>query len=149
MADFTSEIKTIPHGDESIFSMLSDLSNIERVKDRIPQEQIKNLTFNSDSCSIEINPVGKVNLQIINREPFKTIKFETTDSPIPLFMWIQLKQIEDHLTKMKLTVRVELNPLLKTMASKPIQEGVDKLAEMLASLPYESQEGTPPGGEKS
>jgi len=137
MTDFTSEIKTIPFSDECIFSMLSDLSNIERIKDRIPEEQIKNLTFDSDSCSIEINPVGKVKLQIINREPFKTIKFETTDSPIPLFFWIQLKPVEEHLTKMKLTARVELNPLFKTMASKPIQEGIDKLAEMLAALPYQ------------
>jgi carbon monoxide dehydrogenase subunit G len=137
MTEFTSEIKTIPYNDERIFSMLSDLSNLERIKDKIPQEHIKEFTFDSDSCQIEVSPIGKVVFQIINREPFKTIKFETSNSPVPLFLWIQLKQTADDVTKLKLTVRAEMNPLLKTMVSKQIQEGLNKLAEMLASLPYE------------
>jgi len=137
MTEFTSEIKTIPYNDERIFSMLSDLSNLERIKDRIPKEHIKEFSFDSDSCHIEISPIGKVVFQIINREPYKTIKFETSNSPIPLFLWIQLKQTAEDLTKMKLTVHADLNPLLKTMVSKQVQEGLDKLAEMLASLPYE------------
>jgi hypothetical protein len=116
--------------------MLSDLSNLERIKDRIPREHIKEFSFDSDSCHIEISPIGKVVFQIINREPFKTIKFETSNSPIPLLLWIQLKQATDDVTNMKLTVRAELNPLLKTMVSKQVQEGIDKLAEMLANLPY-------------
>jgi len=137
MTEFTSEIKTIPYNDERIFSMLSDLSNLERVKDRIPREHIKEFSFDSDSCHIEISPIGKVVFQIINREPFKTIKFETSNSPIPLLLWIQLKQATDNVTNMKLTVRAELNPLIKTMVSKQVQEGIDKIAEMLANLPYE------------
>ena len=137
MTEFTSEIKTIPHKDERIFSMLSDLSNLERIKDRIPREHIKEFSFDSDSCHIEISPIGKVVFQIINREPFKTIKFETSNSPIPLLLWIQLKQATDNVTNMKLTVRAELNPLIKTMVSKQVQEGIDKIAEMLANLPYE------------
>ena len=137
MAEFISDIKTIPYSDEQIFAMLSDLSNLERVKDRIPQEHVKNLSFNSDSCSLEISPIGKVDFQIIDREPFKTIKFGTAQSPVPLFLWIQLKRVDENVSKMKLTVRAELNPLLKTMVSKPVQEGVDKMAELLASLSYE------------
>ena len=137
MTEFTSEIKTIPYDDERVFSMLSDLSNLERIKDRIPREHIKEFSFDSDSCHIEISPIGKVDFQIINREPNKTIKFETSNSPIPLFLWIQLKQTDEKVTKMKLTVRADLNPLLKTMVSKQVQEGLNKLADTLASLPYE------------
>ena len=137
MTEFISEIKTIPFNDERIFSMLSDLSNLERIQDRIPQDHIKKFSFDSDSCQIEISPIGKVDFQIVNREPYKTIKFETSNSPFPLLLWIQLKQATDDITKMKLTVRADLNPLLKTMVSKQVQEGVDKLADMLASLPYE------------
>jgi len=137
MTEFISEIKTIPYDDERIFSMLSDLSNLERIKDRIPREQIKDFSFDSDSCHIEISPIGKVDFQIINHEPCKTIKFETSNSPIPLFLWIQLKQTDEKVTKMKLTVRADLNPLLKTMVSKQVQEGLNKLADTLASLPYE------------
>ena len=89
MADFVSEVKMIPQNDERIFAMLSDLSNLERIKDRIPQDQIKDLEFDSDSCSFSVSPVGKITFRIVNREPNKTVKFETINSPLPLFLWIQ------------------------------------------------------------
>ncbi len=137
MTEYTSEVKTIPYNDERIYAVLSDLSNLERVRDRIPEDQIKNFSFDSDRCWFEINPVGKIEFQIVNREPFKTIKFETVNSPFPLFFWIQLKQTEENVTKMKMTIRTELNPFLKTMVSKPMQEALNKISEVIASLPYE------------
>ncbi|MDR0796100.1 MAG: SRPBCC family protein [Tannerella sp.] len=136
MTEYISDIKTIPFSNECVFSMLSDLSNLERVKDRIPKEHIKELSFDRNSCSLEISPVGKVEFQIVDREPHKTIKFGTTNSPVALFLWIQLKPTEENVTKMKLTIHADMNPLLKTMVSKPVQEGLDKLADALAMLPY-------------
>ena len=137
MADFTSEVKTIPHNDDKIFEMLSDMSNLERVKDRIPQDKIKDFTFDTDTCSFTVDPVGAIKFEIIEREPNKTIKFSTTNSPVPLQMWIQLKQVADNDTKMKMTVRAELNPFIKPMISKPLQDAIDKISEIVAHLPYE------------
>ena len=136
MTEFVSEVKTIPHNEDRIFAMLSDLSNLERVKDRIPQDKVKNFEFDSDSCSFAVDPVGKINFQIVEREPNKTIKFATTNSPVPLFLWIQLKQVAENDTRMKITVRAELNPFLKPMVSKPLQDAVDKISTIVASLPY-------------
>ena len=67
--EFVSEVKQIPHNDERIFTMLSDLSNLERIKDRIPQDKIKNFEFDSDTCSFAVDPVGKITFQIVEREP--------------------------------------------------------------------------------
>lgn len=136
MTEFVSEVKAIPHSGECIFAMLSDLSNLERIKDRIPQDKVKNFEFDSDSCSFAVDPVGKINFQIVEREPNKTIKFATTNSPVPLFLWIQLKEIAENDTRMKITARAELNPFLRPMVSKPLQDAVDKISEVLASLPY-------------
>ena len=124
--EFVSEVKQIPHNDERIFTMLSDLSNLERIKDRIPQDKIKNF----------VDPVGKITFQIVEREPNKLIKFTTTNSPVPLFLWIQLKQVAEDDTRLKITVRADLNPFLKPMVSKPLQEAVDKISTVIASLPY-------------
>jgi carbon monoxide dehydrogenase subunit G len=137
MTDFTSEVKTIPYNDKNIFALLSDLSNLDRVKDRIPQETIKNFSYTSDQCSFEVSPVGKIVFQIVNREPDKTIKFETTNSPVPLSLWIQLKPENETVTKMKMTIRAELNPFIKPMVSKPLQEALDKISTIIAALPYE------------
>lgn len=136
MTEFVSEIKAIPQNDDRIFAMLSDLSNLERVKDRIPQDKIQGFEFDSNSCSFSVNPVGKITFQIVEREPNKTIKFATTNSPVPLFLWIQLKQVAEMDTRMKLTARADLNPFIKQMVAKPMQEAIDKIAAVLEKLPY-------------
>ena len=133
---FVSEIKRIPHKAEHIYGMLSDLSNLERVKDRIPAGKVKDFTFDSDSCSVSVDPVGKICFQIVEREPNQLIKFATTNSPIPLHLWIPLKEVAEADTCMKLTVGAELNPFIKQMVAKPLQEAIDKMAEVLTVLPY-------------
>ncbi len=55
MTEFVSEIKTIPYNEDRVYAMLSDLSNLERVKDRIPQDKIKDFEFDSDSCSFAVD----------------------------------------------------------------------------------------------
>ena len=136
MTEFVSEVKTIPHDEDRIFTMLSDLSNLERIKDRLPQDKIQDFEFDSDSCSFAVAPVGKITFRIVEREPNKTIKFETTNSPVPLFLWIQLKQVAPEDTKMKMTIKADLNPFIKPMVSKPLQDALDKIAMVIASLPY-------------
>lgn len=137
MAEFTSEIKTIPYSDADIFSVLSDLNNLELAKDKIPQDKIKDFSFDTDSCTVTVDPIGKVRFVIINREPNSTIKFEAEQVPIGLNMWIQLKAITPDETKMKLTIKADLNPFLKPMVSKPLQQGLDKVADVLSTLPYD------------
>lgn len=136
MTEFVSQIKTLPYNEEEVYSILSDLSNLERVKDKIPADKIQDVVFDCDSCSFSVNPVGKVKFSIVEREPYNTIKFTADESPVPVLLWIQLKQVEENDTRMKLTIKAELNPFLKPMISKPLQDGIDKIADVLASLPY-------------
>jgi carbon monoxide dehydrogenase subunit G len=135
--EFVSQVKTLQYNEEEIYTVLSDLSNLERVKDKIPADKVQDMSFDRDSCSFSVNPVGRVKFSIIDREPFKTIKIAADESPVEVTLWIQLKQTGENDTKMKLTIRAELNPFLKPMLSKPLQEGVDKIAEVLAAIQYD------------
>ena len=87
---FESSVKHIPYAQQKVYGMLSDLSNIERVKDRLPQDKVKDLSFDSDRVSISVAPVGQVALHIVEREEPKCIKFETEKSPVAANLWIQL-----------------------------------------------------------
>jgi len=136
MADFTSEIKTIPYSDNEIFPVLSDLRKLDLIKDKIPEDQMKDFLYDEDSCTVNVSPIGKVRFVIIDREPNSTIKFQAEKLPFDLNLWIQLKQVAENDTKLKLTVRADLNPFLKPLVSKPLQEGLEKMAETLASIPY-------------
>ena len=137
MTEFVSEIKTIPHLQEKVYAILSDMNNLEKIKDKIPQDKIADFSFDKDSCSFSVNPIGKIHISIIDREPANTIKLTADQSPVEINMWIQLKESQENETKMKLTVKANLSMFMKPMLSKPLQEGVDKIATMLATIPYD------------
>ena len=138
MTEFVSDIKTIPYGNRIVYETLADLNNLERIKDQIPPSQIEDFTFDSDSCSFSVKPVGKVRFSVIDREPLKTIKLTGDRFPTDVNVWIQLKESGERETKMRLTVRAELNPFIKPMISQPLQEGINHIADILASAPYET-----------
>lgn len=135
MATFDSSVRQIPHSQQAVYNMLSDLSNIDRVKDRIPADKLNDLTFDADSMSIS-TPMGAVKLKIVDREEPKCIKFETEQSPLPFNFWIQILPVTDTTCKMKLTIKAELNPFIKGMVSKPLQEGIEKIADALQMINY-------------
>lgn len=135
MATFESSVRQIPHSQQAVYNMLSDLSNIDRVKDRIPADKLNDLTFDADSMSIS-TPMGAVKLKIVDREEPKCIKFETEQSPLPFNFWIQILPVTDTTCKMKLTIKAELNPFIKGMVSRPLQEGIEKIADALQMINY-------------
>lgn len=134
---FESSIKQIPYSQQKVYDMLSDLSNIERVKDRLPQDKMKDLCFDSDRVSINVAPVGQVALHIVEREEPKCIKFETEKSPVAANLWIQLLPVTADSCKMRLTIKADIPFMIKGMVSKPLTEGLEKIADILAIIPYE------------
>ena len=135
MATFESSVRQIAYPQQSVYNMLSDLSNIDRVRDRIPADKLNDLTFDADSMSIS-TPMGSVRLNIVDREEPKCIKFATEESPLPFNFWIQILPVTETSSKMKLTIKAELNPFIKGMVSKPLQEGIEKIADALQMINY-------------
>ena len=136
---FESIITHIPAPIETVYATLSDLNNVSRLRDAIPQDraqQIKEMRFDADSCTISVDPVGELTFRVVMREPNKTIKFTAENSPIPLFLWIQLVAIDEQNTTTSFTVRTDVNPFLKKMIAKPLKEGIDRMAQALAMIPY-------------
>ncbi len=87
MTEFVSEVKTIPFNEDRIFNMLSDLSNLGKVQDRIPQDKIQDFEFDKDSCSFSVAPVGKITFQIVERRTEQDDQIhdhELACSPVPL-----------------------------------------------------------------
>ncbi len=136
MTKFESNIKVIPYSDARVYDKLSDLNNLDSVRDRIPADKVKDLAFDQDTLSFTVSPVGQISLRIVEREPNKCVKFETVNSPLFFNLWIQIVPVGEEECKMKLTIGLELNPIMKGMIQKPLQEGLEKMAETLAAIPY-------------
>ena len=133
MTKFESSVKQIPYPVENVYRNISDLSNLERVRDRIPED---NFQFDSDSVQVSV-PVGTIKLRIIEREENKCVKFETEQSPLPFNLWIQVLPVSETESKMKVTVKADIPFMLKGMVSGPLQDGVEKIADALAQIPFE------------
>ena len=136
MTKFESSIKQVPYAQEAVYKNLSDLNNLERVRDRVPEDKLKDFSFDSDNVSISIDPVGKITLHIIDRDEPKCVKFESVDSPVPFNLWIQVLPVTETTSKMKVTVQADIPFMLKGMVSGPLQDGVEKVADALALIDY-------------
>ena len=119
MTSFESPVKTIPAAIETVFDTLSDFSNLERLRDKIPEDKVQNFNCDPDNCRFTISPAGNIAVRIVEREPYKTIKLETVESPVPFFIWVQLLPTPEGNTALKLTLRAELNPFIIGMISNP------------------------------
>ena len=136
MTKFESSVKQIPYSQEAVYRNISDLRNLEKVRDRVPEDKVNDFKFDEDTVSLNVPPVGELKLRIIEREEPKCVKFETAQSPVPFNVWIQVLPVSETASKMKVTVKAELNPFIKGMVSGPLQDGVEKIADALAQIPY-------------
>ena len=137
MSKFESSIKQIPYPQQSVYNMLSDLTNIERIKNKVPEDKLNDMTFDKDSIAISVAPVGQVSMRIIEREEPKTIKFASDNSPMSFNFWIQILPVSETESKLKLTIDADIPFFAKSIVSGPLQEGIEKIADALAMIPYE------------
>ena len=141
MAQFESRVKFVPYSQERVYSKLEDLNNLSSLKERFEQvrekvgDKIQDVAFDRDSLTVTAQGMN-VTLRIIEREPCKCIKFEGDKSPIPVNLWVQILPVTEEQAKLKVTIRAEVNMFMKAMVTKPLQEGVEKIADMLAMIPY-------------
>ena len=136
MSKFESSIKQIPYPVEDVYRNISDLSNLEKVRDRIPEDKGKDFSCDSESVSVNVAPVGQLKLRICDREENRCVKFETVQSPLPFNVWVQVLPVSETTSKMKVTVKADIPFMLKGMVSGPLQDGVEKIADALAMIPY-------------
>jgi hypothetical protein len=133
---FESSVKMIPYPQQAVYDNISDLRNLEKVQGRVPEDKVSDFYYDEDTVSLSVAPVGVLKLRICDREEPKCVKFETVQSPVPFNVWIQVLPVDEFNSKMKVTLKAELNPFIRGMVEKPLQEGVEKIADALAQVHY-------------
>ncbi len=140
MAKYESEVKTIPYPQEVVYGKLSDLRYVEGVMERVPEEHregIKDLRFDRDSMSMDVQPLGSLTMRIVEREEPKCIKFEAANLPMGINAWIQLLPTTATECRMRLTIRAEIPAFMQAMVGGRIKDVVERMADALFVIPYE------------
>ncbi len=136
MTTFESTIKQIQASQKAVYAKLSDLNNLAKVKDRLPEHKVKNMTFDTDTLSMQAPPIGTITLKIVAREPESCITFGTTSSPLPFDLQIHISPVSETESQLQLVINMEVNPFIKNMIQRPLQDGLEKMADLLAMIPY-------------
>jgi carbon monoxide dehydrogenase subunit G len=146
---YISEIKLIPAAQEAVYDRLSDFKNLEQLFDPARMKDIKkqfpdapdfkldNFQATTDQCSFSVSSVGKVEVNIIERDPSKMIKLAGGKSvPFQFNCWIQLMPVDEASCRVRITLHAELNPMIKMFVNKHLKKGVDQIADALTKIPY-------------
>lgn len=143
---YVSDVKIIRNNQDVIYNYLSNFENLskyinegllEKMTEQIPQIKISNFESDADSCRFQISGMGLAEIRIIDREPSKTIKVSSSGSlPISIVFWIQLMAVGAYETKLRLTLDADMSMMIKMMVNKKLEEGINRMADMLAALPY-------------
>ena len=142
MTTYQSSVKHIAAPAERIYNKLTDLKQlepfVEKIREQVPDDkvQIKDVLIGDDSCYITMDPMGVIGLKIVDKEPFKTIKFQSDKSPIEFNFWIQLVEKEESDTKMRLTLKADIPFMIKMMLKDKLEQGIEMVAEALTKIEY-------------
>ena len=134
---YESKITSAPCSAQQIYRVLSNLQNIERVRDLIPKDKIQEMEVEPDRIRMKVDGLGqKISIVIVDRIENDTIKFGAEGIPMDANFWIQLKELAPNDTRIKLTIKADIPMMFRLMLNKKLQDGLDQAADMLAQFPY-------------
>lgn len=117
---------------EQIYYFVTDIRNFERF---VPEGTVKNWRADSNSCSFSVPRVGEVELSIAQKDQNKLVVYKGNalkDNDFEVFLHID-RQPDDH-ALVKVTLNAGLNPVMKLVASRPINQFLEVLIDRIESF---------------
>ena len=134
---YESKITSAPCSAQQIYRVLSNMENLERVREFIPQDKVQEMEIEPDRVRMKVDGLGqKITIAIVDRIENDTVKFGLEGIPMDGNFWIQLKEVSPTDTRIRLTVKADIPMMFKFMIDKKLQQGLDQAAEMLAQMPF-------------
>ena len=51
---FESSVKQVPYPQQAVYDNISDLNNLEKVRDRVPEDKVNDFSFDQDTVSLNV-----------------------------------------------------------------------------------------------
>ena len=134
---YESKITSANCSAQQIYRVISNLQNLERVRDKIPQDKIQEIEIEPDCIRLKVDGLAQIiTIAIVDKIENDTVKFGAEGVPMDANFWIQLKEVSPVDTRIKLTLKADIPMMFKMMIGSKIQTGLDQAAEMLSQFPY-------------
>lgn len=130
MEKYESKQQQIHHPASLIYPIISRLDLLSPAM----QDKVEEWQATEDSCSFKVKGM-KVGLRIAERVENKHVKIVADEGGIPIdfTLWIQLKEVAERDTRVRMVLHAELNMMMRMMIGGKIQSGLDQAVEGLAN----------------
>ncbi|MCK9398424.1 MAG: hypothetical protein M0Q51_00325 [Bacteroidales bacterium] len=131
--DFQSHKVQIQVTVEKAYSFLYDLNNLQKLM----PEQIINWQSTEDSCSFDIKGMAHISLERAETIPEQLVRIiSKPENPIDLEIRGNLEKQTADQTTLWIELTADLSPMLKLMASGPMQNLVNIMADKLKEASF-------------
>lgn len=128
MTNIESKIVLIQAKPEDVFNFLNDFNNFGKLM----PEQISNWQSTKDTCSFTISGMATLNMKIEERKEFSLVKYAADGkNPFDYSLITNIFEQENGDCTTQIVFQADLNPMLKMLASKPLENFVNLLVEKL------------------
>lgn len=130
MEKYESKQQQIHHPAALIYPIISRLDLLSPAM----QDKVEEWQATEDSCSFKVKGM-KVGLRIAERVDNKHVKIVADEGGVPIdfTFWIQLKEVAERDTRVRMVLHAELNMMMRMMIGGKIQSGLDQAVEGLAN----------------
>lgn len=114
---------------EALFQKLSDLRNLGHLM----PESVKAFQATEVNCSFQLGPLGTIHLERTSMTPHSEIVLQTKDQkPFAIALHLQFTP-QDGGTMVGIIVKEDLNPFMRMMVEKPLEQFLGFLLKSLNS----------------
>lgn len=126
--NFVSHAVELPASNGSVFNFLSDLNNFEKMM----PDQVINWKSTRNDIEFDIKGMAHISLFKSAEVPGKSVTLASgPDNPIELQLKGIIDEKNENLSQVTLELTANLSPMLKMMASAPLQNLVNIMADRL------------------
>ncbi|MBQ8760624.1 MAG: hypothetical protein IJZ06_04290 [Bacteroidales bacterium] len=127
---FKSNWVTNKRSEKELFEYIGDMNNMPPI---LP-EQVVDIKADNDNLAFTIQGMGSVALRVKEREPNKLIQLVPEGKvPFQFVLNVHIRNNEQQ-TECCFEIDASLNPLMQMMASRPLQNLVNMMADKVYSL---------------
>ncbi len=131
MTTYQSKTTTIHRPQTEVYSKISDLKNLEQLREKLPAEYSADLQCDTDYLKFKIPQIGNATLRVVERREDRVL-MRIEDIPFKADIAIIINAQPTSQTDMRLQLDADIPFFLKPIVSNRLEEGMDKIADILA-----------------
>ena len=121
--------------DQQIYAFITNFHNF---KELLPADKVSGWEASEEKCSFQVDPLGRTGLMIVEKNPYSLVKMSSDPefSSYQFLIWVQLKQVAERDTRIKITIEPKVSKMLLPMVRVPLKKLADGLIDKMESFDF-------------